>query len=256
MNIDNNKIKNSFPKSTSKFHSKIQLTLDELPEKKEIYIMNRRKTFKRGLAICAAAVLLIGTTAFAAGKLVPMIYSSSSSIPDYYSIPTEQELDKKLGYSANIIENFNNGFEFTGGNIVDNKSKDENGDITEEFKSFSAKYKNGDKRITLSIDKSDNFEVGEGTHTILADKYQNIDIYYTNYINKIVPPDYKLTEQDKIDEENGSLVFSYGSDDIETQELQSVSWVQEGITYNIMGFETGMSQEDFVNMAKEIIDYK
>ena len=47
MNIDNNKIKNSFPKSTSKFHSKIQLTLDELPEKKEIYIMNRRKTFKR-----------------------------------------------------------------------------------------------------------------------------------------------------------------------------------------------------------------
>ena len=71
MNIDNNKIKNSFPKSTSKFHSKIQLTLDELPEKKEIYIMNRKKTFKRGLAICAAAVLLIGTTAFAAGKLVP-----------------------------------------------------------------------------------------------------------------------------------------------------------------------------------------
>ena len=39
MNIDNNKIKNSFPKSTSKFHSKIQLTLDELPEKKRRFIL-------------------------------------------------------------------------------------------------------------------------------------------------------------------------------------------------------------------------
>ncbi len=43
---------------------------------------------------------------------------------------------------------------------------------------------------------------------------------------------------------------------LKLKELQSVSWVQEGITYNIMGFETGMSQEDFVNMAKEVIDYK
>lgn len=33
MNIDNNKIKNSFPKSTSKFPFKIQHYLDELPEK-------------------------------------------------------------------------------------------------------------------------------------------------------------------------------------------------------------------------------
>ncbi len=77
--------------------------------------------------------------------------------------------------------------------------------LPKSLKASALNIKNGDKRITLSIDKSDNFEVGEGTHTILADKYQNIDIYYTNYINKIVPPDYKLTEQDKIDEENTAV---------------------------------------------------
>ena len=56
-----------------------------------------------------------------------------------------------------------------------------------------------------------------------------VDVYYHSYTNKLVPPDYKMTDEDKKAEENGELVFSYGSSEVEIKEVQSVSWKKDGM---------------------------
>lgn len=51
-------------------------------------------------------------------------------------------------------------------------------------------------------------------------------------------------------------MIAYGSDKITDQTLQSLSWEDNGHLYTLFGFDTGLSPEDFYQMAGEIIDGK
>ena len=79
------------------------------------------------------------------------------------------------------------------------------------------------------------------------------DIYYFSYTNKIVPPDYKMTDEDKKAEENGELVFSYGSSKVEICEVQSVTWRINGIQYQLLQIDGKLSGKELVDMAAEVI---
>ena len=91
--------------------------------------------------------------------------------------------------------------------------------------------------------------VGDAVDTI-----DGVDILYHSYTNKIVPSDYRMTDEDKKAEANGELVFSYGSSKVEIKEVQSVLWSEDGIHYSLMQIDGKLSANELAEMAKEIIE--
>lgn len=209
------------------------------------------KSNKKISLIAIAAALALGVTVFATSGIVTTWFSSSSSNPEYKSLPSAEQVKSDIGYEPVLIDTFENGYTFKNGSVINNNLTDENGNSVEKFKSVSFKYeKNGD-RVIFSQDKFNSELDTEGE---IISTVSGTDIYYFSYTNKIVPPDYKLTDEDKKAEENGELVFSYGSSKVEIREVQSVTWIKDGIQYQLLQIDGKLSADDLVNMAEEIIN--
>ena len=215
-------------------------------ERKSNIMKSKRKIF----AVAAAAAVALGITAFAATGVVSQWFSSSSSIPDYHSLPTAERVVKDIGYEPILINTFENGYSFKNGRIVSNSLADENGNPTEKFKSVSFDYiKDGDT-VYFSQDKYSSERKPEGD---IISNVNGTDIYYFSYTDKFVPADYKLTEEDKKAEARGELVFSYGSDSVEISKIQSVSWSDGEMHYQLMQMDGKLSANELAAMAEDAI---
>lgn len=212
---------------------------------------NTMKLKKKISLIAIAAALALGITVFAASGIVSNWYSSSSSDPEYKSLPTEQQCIEDIGYAPALIESFENGYSFDNGSVINNNLTDENDNSVEKFKSVMFRYEKDGDKVIFSQEKF-NSEVKMDGEVIST--FDDIDVYYFNYTNKLVPSDYKLTEEDKKAEVNGELVFSYGSSEVEIIEVQSVSWEKDGIHYQLMQINGKLSADELAEMAKEVID--
>lgn len=213
-------------------------------------IKSNARSKKKISVIAAVAVLALGTTVFAASGIISKWYSSSSSDPEYKSLPTAQQVKKDIGYDAVLISEFENGYAFKDGSIVNNNLADEDGNSVEKFKSVSFDYeKNGDT-VIFSQDKFNSKIDMDGNVIKTVD---GTDIYYYSYTNKIVPADYKMTDEDKKAEADGELVFSSGSSDIRISEVQSVTWVKGNIQYQLMQMDGVLSRDELAEMAEEVI---
>ena len=213
-------------------------------------IKSNTRSKKKISVIAAVVVLALGTTVFAASGIISKWYSSSSSDPEYKSLPTAQQVKKDIGYDAVLIGEFENGYAFKDGSIVNNNLADEDGNSVEKFKSVSFDYeKNGDT-VIFSQDKFNSKIDMDGNVIKTVD---GTDIYYYSYTNKIVPADYKMTDEDKKAETDGELVFSSGSSDVRISEVQSVTWVKDNIQYQLMQMDGALSRDELVEMAEEVI---
>lgn len=209
------------------------------------------KSKKKYLAIAAAAVLTLGITAFAANGIIANWFSSSSSEPEYTSLPTAQQVTKDIGYTPVLIDTFENGYAFKNGSVVNNNLTDEDGKSVEKFKSVSFDYeKNGDTVIFAQDKFSPETEpMGDVIGTV-----NGTAVYYYSYVNKSVPADYKLTEADKKTEADGELVFSYGSPEVKIQTVQSVTWLKGGMQYQMLQIDGKLTAGELFEMAKEALN--
>lgn len=218
-------------------------------KKERFNMMYKKKIF----AIAVAATFVLGSTVFAASRIISHWNSSSSSTPEYTNLPTVEQCIKDVGYEPCLIENFENGYTFDEGSVVKNSLKDDNNKNVEKFKSFTFEYeKNGDK-VIFSQGRYTSEMKTSGEKVVSND---GIDIYYTEYTNKSVPANYKLTEEDKAAEANGEFVFSYGSDKVSISEVKGVSWSNGNMHYGLTQIDGSLSTDDFIQMAKEIMAYK
>jgi len=246
-------LKNAFPYAPVTFHNKINQTLNKLIEEEAHQNMKKHKLFsKKILVLVAAAILVIGTGVFAAGKITTYV-SSSSNIPTYTSVPSDKELQHKYGFAPNVVDTFTNGYQFAGIYTDNNKGLDEDGKTVKESKDVTIDYKNGKESIMLSAQAR---AIDDDTDMATVDTYKGTAIQYSAYDNKCVPPDYKFTEQDKQDEKSGKYVFSCGTDKVEISKVQSLTWYQNGITYIFTGIDSPLSKGDLVTMAHEVMDTK
>jgi len=203
--------------------------------------------YKKLISIAAvAAVFLMGSTAFATGVLSGWF---SHSEKEYTSIPSEQEYLEDIGYAPVLIENFDNGYAYKTGYVVDNEHADGKSGVVEKFKSALFEYEKDGDLVYFSQEKFD-FAVNNG---ILADSFTGVDMYYSSYMNKIVPEDYRMTEADKEAEAKGELVFSWGSDSVQTMEVKSLSWIEDGIQFMLLQMGGELTQADMIAMAKQAI---
>lgn len=226
----------------------VNAKLDSAYTERKSYTMKSKKKIS---LIAIAATLVLGITVFAASGIVSTWFSSSSSTPDYKSLPTAEQVAGDIGYEPVLIESFENGYTFKDGNIVKNNLADENGKSIEKFKSVSFDYKKDGDTVIFAQDKV------KSKIDISGDVVKNVkgtDIYYYDYTNKLVPPDYKLTDDDKKAEENGELIFSYGSSKVEIKEVQSVTWVKDEMQYQLLQIDGKLTSDELVKMAEEILN--
>lgn len=231
-----------------KIKSMVNNNPDFVYSKKESVIMKSKKSF---VLAASAAVMILGLTVFATGGLVSTWTSHSSSIPEYTELPSAAQCIEDIGYEPVLIEEFSNGYKFKEGSVVKNNLLDDNNKSVEKFNSVTFRYTRGDGRITFSQDKySSDIE----TSGSVVSSEEGIDIYYSSYMNKVVPPDYELTDEDKKAEESGELIFSYGSQEVMINKVESVLWKNDGISYLIMQIDGDLSEQELVEMAKEAIN--
>lgn len=226
----------------------VNAKLDSAYTERKSYTMKSKKKIS---LIAIAATLVLGITVFAASGIVSTWFSSSSSTPDYKSLPTAEQVAGDIGYEPVLIESFENGYAFKDGNIVKNNLADENGKSIEKFKSVSFDYEKDGDTVIFAQDKV------KSKIDISGDVVKNVkgtDIYYYDYTNKLVPPDYKLTDDDKKAKENGELIFSYGSSKVEIKEVQSVTWVKDEMQYQLLQIDGKLTSDELVKMAEEILN--
>lgn len=240
---------NAFPKPTEEFHEKLCSTLNGLEREKKM----KRLSVKKGVIIAAAAVLVVGSAAFASSGAIRTISGGSSAIPDYRSVPDTQRLEDKMGAAPKIVDKFSNGYAFSDGSDMKNKISDEEGGPTTKFNSITCRYTKDGDRLIFSADAEP--EAHENDEPETAEVYNGINIGYISYTGKFVPVEYELTEQDLIDQENGDVVFSYGTDEVEIYQIQGVHWEQDGIYYSITAMSSPLDKTALVDMAKEVIDF-
>ena len=211
----------------------------------------RRIKFTKIAAVAAAITVAAGITAFAAVMAVSRV-SHSYNIPDYYSVPSAETLKNDVGIAPSFPETLLNGYEFKSGHITYNEDTSADGKTVERYSGISCVYENGGDKIYVSADAAKSGNGMEECET--AEVYKNTEIKYFAYTNKLVPPDYKMTEQDKADEENGVLVFSYGSTEIEVSYVREVGFTYGGLNYSITTSDSPLTETDIVGIAKKIID--
>lgn len=244
-------------KSSDYIEAIAKMTLPDGAEERIIKKIQRSKerkymSKKKIMAIAAAAVVACGAAVYAASNgIITSWYSSSGSAPEFKTLPTEEKCVKDCGFVPILIDEFSNGYSFKAGHIVKNELRDDSDKTAEKFNSFSFTYEKDGEKIYFDQDKYESETATEGD---VANNVNGTDIYYYSYVNKFVPADYKLTDEDKKAEANGELVFSYGSDKVEIVTISSAIWKNDNIHYSLMQMGGDLTKEQLVDMAKEAIE--
>lgn len=216
----------------------------------ELVMKNTAKkviNYKKLVAIVAvAACFLLGSTAFASGVLTGWF---SSADKEYSSMPTEQECIEDVGYAPVLVQEFENGYSYSTGYVVNNERADEKTGEVDKFKSAMFEYEKDGDIVYFWQEKYE----GAGVNGTLVDSFAGVDIYYYSYTNKIVPVDYQMTEADVEAEENGEVIFSWGSDEVMVMEVKNLMWLKDGVQYSLLQTGGLLSCDELCAMAKEAI---
>ena len=226
----------------------------------EIFYENNKETHMKRVfsikkAACIAAVIccLATVTVFASGTLDHYVSKSGGSYV-YTEIPTAEELQKDIGFAPKLIDSFSNGYSFKKADISETAGVSASNEDLFKFKQLEADYASTDGQlVSISASKAGSF-VDDHTNVDQTSSYNNIDLKYDMQVYRYVPEGYQLTDADKEAQANGSVVFSYGSDEDETETIQFVDWTNGDIDYNLMTKNTSLTASDLFTMAQELID--
>ena len=146
-------------------------------------------------------------------------------------------------------------YTFSYGSDVDTTAQNDMGE-TEKVSEVDATYTKDGAELNLSAHKSYTvFTEDEMENPVPATtaEVNGVTLTYRDAHYRFVPADYEESDEEKQQEKNGELVISYGSDEVEDQMFQSVLWEQDGVTYLISGYDTGLDAQTMFDMAAELV---
>ena len=203
--------------------ARVKFALNNAPARK------RHLWSKRFVAVAAVAAIAV-TGAFAAGGMGG-IFSEGWS-------------DQRLDLSS------------TQAHLADAGVVNDMGE-TEKVSEVDATYTKDGAELNLSAHKSYTvFTEDEMENPVPATtaEVNGVTLTYRDAHYRFVPDDYEKSDEEKQQEKNGELVISYyGSDEVEDKMFQSVLWEQDGATYLISGFDTGLDAQTMFDMAAELV---
>ena len=212
--------------------------------------MKRFNPFKTAV-VCIAAVMALTVGVIGAGKLM-YVESHSTTAEEIDHFPTQNELDKVIDFKPRYTEKLGQ-YDFDYCLPVHSSNIGENGEHLNDYTGMSFNYKTDKGILALDTDTSP-LELGEADCDI--SEYNGVKYYYHNTMFKFVPTDYKLTDEDKAKQDAGELEISYGSEEVELKQSQSICWEQDGVSYCLLDLGVEIDKDKFIDMAKSIIDVK
>lgn len=222
-----------------------------ISENKEEKVMKHLSVRKLCVGAAAACLLLSCSSVFA--SRVAGFTGSSSSIPEYTSYNEIGEAEEKIGYKTDHVERFANGYTFSDACIGENKAYGETKETIYTVQSLEMTYsKAGQADVNLNIEKKiEDMPLTKQPDSVRT--CEGIMLRYDEYTYKFVPESYELTEEDKINMQKENYEISVGTDEVEIQKVTQVRWEKGGISYNLFGFDLGLSAEEMLDMAEEIL---
>lgn len=224
----------------------------------EISMKNKRFSFKnkkRALVMMMGCIALISTTVIAGafGKG----WTSYTTVK-YPTFPSVEAVQKDIGFVPKYVESFSNGFEFKVGGIGENQLIDDANNTVIETKSITLGYEQEStgKQINMNAEQMEEKYMVHGSDEKMQETYKGYPLYYYEKTYKFVPEDYELTEEDQKAYDAGEMEISFGSSEVSVEQIQSISWYEEGVRYSIGGNDLNLPVEELLDMAKTIIDAK
>lgn len=221
----------------------------EVSMKNEMY---RRKHFnsRKFLIGVAAACLLLSGSVFA-GKTAGYI---SGRQMGKYTYEERGKAEAKLGYEVDLVKDFDNGYSFQSMAVQETRAVDQNNKTLYTFPELTVDYgRSGVFDISLFVEQGP--ETGEQEKVPdLTDMCGEITLRYDVYTYKLVPENYVLTAEDRANMARDDYEISEGADKVEYSRVSQVTWVKDGVHYDLLGMDTALSGEEMLGMAKEIIN--
>ncbi len=211
---------------------------------------------KRTVVVAVAAMCLMGSmAALAAGKIVGYSGGHGVDNPEFAVYADLEKSEEMAGFSVKAVEQFDNGYAFQKGFIIDVNANDENGQVVDTFKEVKVLYGKDGREIFLNVQKKRPEYTESTTGNPEKISYGEITMTYTEDHYKFVPPDYTLTEEDQKAMDSGELYVSYGSREIELTDFYGLIWEEDGIQYLVQDHGDGaLKKDELVKMAQQIID--
>lgn len=208
------------------------------------------------VAVVAVAVALLGSvTAVAAGQLASTVGHSSLNdmVKDYDKVA---EMEKEVGFEFPALETFSNGFQFESATPGENSDYDQDGNALGSYTDIQLTYTDGSQDITVFMNQPRGYEASgeeaKGVTTIWEGEKSGIPLTVTKINHKFVPADYEKTAEDIQAEEEGSLVFAYGTSEVEETVSYNCQFEYNGLSYDFVGFDLTMQPEELAEMAAEL----
>ncbi|MDD3570346.1 MAG: hypothetical protein PHY44_04525 [Lachnospiraceae bacterium] len=206
----------------------------------------------RGLLIACAVLALTTGACFAATKIVGYSGCLDSK---FETFPTESQMKKEVGFVPKYVDKFENGYAFKEAFVGEYEGKDTEDNTVVMLKSAEFTYLKDDAQVYLNTEekpKGVEFEndLKDGEQITVSGGQL---VYYCDYLNKMKPGDYVMTEQDKIDEANGTYIFSFGENLDCVKHIQILGWEENSISYTLECYDDSLSKDDMLKMVEEII---
>ena len=225
--------------------TRIKFALNSAPEKP-------RRLWRKRIAAVAAVAAIAVTGAFAAGGLGGIFSHGWSG--QRLSLEQTQAHLSDAGAALTLPDKIGD-YTFSYGSDVDTTAQNDMG-ATEKIAEVDATYTKDGVELNLSAHKSYTvFSEDEMENPIPAvtAEVNGVTLTYRDAHYRFVPPDYEESDEEKQQERDGSLVISYGSDEVEDKNFRSVLWERDGVTYLLSGFDTGLDAQAMFDLAAELI---
>ena len=226
------------------------------PKEKREEIKMNKWTLPKAAAVAAACLLVTGGTVFAASKIV-MYTASSNGSYDYTSIAEINDAALDIANSSDAgtlkLPEVLGNFTISGGNTVTVSGKDDSENTVGKWDDLYAEYKNADDlMVSLSLSAhvtDDETRTPTETRTIngITASYNRDE--YLVLPNEDEPLSPNVQEREKTDDH---FFVSYGSSEAETIFYSGVSFVKDGVSYNLFT-SNDISADELFDLAEELI---
>lgn len=211
-----------------------------------------RHRWGKRIAVLAAVAVIAVTGAFAAGGFGSI--TSHSWANQRMSLAQTQEHMDQAGVEFTLPESIG-GFTFSHGYDADTLAESAAGE-REQVKEVNAEYEKDGVTLNFSAHKVYTVFSDEESSDPEPDEVQEVNgvtLSFRDSHYRFVPPDYEPSDEEKKLERRGELTISYGSDEVEDRQFQSVIWEKDGMSYILYGFDTGLDSEEMLSMAAELV---
>ncbi len=206
---------------------------------------------KSGKLAVAGLLLLSSVTVF--GVTTVKSWVGHGQIK-YKNFPTEKQILKDVGFVPKYTETLPNGFKYSMGGFGESELIDEAGNRLTQNKDVRLSYTREDDKSPLNLIVTQIDEAFlDNEQSELVGSLDGLDLYYYEQDYKFVPEGYELTKEDQKAQEEGKLEISYGTDEVSIENIQGLSWYDEGLEYMLMGNNYHFTVEEMMEMAEAII---